>query len=129
MNFLSKPILTAKDNILLEKINLKISSFKNFNIFTHKNPDGDAVGSILALYHILTAKEKTVKIFIFDSADERFSFFPDFDKIKITKNPELLDNALIIYVDCFLIFRLFFFPDFVEKFANSVGFNGGRGKS
>lgn len=100
MDFLSKPILTAKDNILLEEINQKISSYRNFNIFTHKNPDGDAIGSILALYRILTSKGKTVKTFIFDSADERFSFFPNFEKIKITKTPELLNNALTIYIDC-----------------------------
>lgn len=100
MDFLSKPILAAKDNILLEKINQKISNFQNFNIFTHKNPDGDAIGSTLALYRILAAKGKSAKIFIFDSADERFSFFPNFEKIKITRKPEMPDNALIIYVDC-----------------------------
>ncbi len=100
MDFLSKPILTAEDNVLLEKINQKIFDFQNFNIFTHKNPDGDAVGSILALYQILTSKGKTVKMFIFDSIDERFSFFPNFEKIKIAKKPELLSNALIIFIDC-----------------------------
>ncbi|MBU4338667.1 bifunctional oligoribonuclease/PAP phosphatase NrnA [Patescibacteria group bacterium] len=100
MDFLSKPILTAKDNLLLEKIKRKISGFQNFNIFTHKNPDGDAIGSILALCQILAAKGKTARTFIFDSADERFSFFPNFEKIKIARKPELLDNALIIYVDC-----------------------------
>lgn len=100
MDFLSKPIPTEKDNILLEKISRKISDFQNFNIFTHKNPDGDAIGSILAICQILTAKNKTVRMFIFDSIDERFSFFPDFEKIKIIRTPELLDNALIIYIDC-----------------------------
>ncbi|MDP3057417.1 MAG: bifunctional oligoribonuclease/PAP phosphatase NrnA [bacterium] len=100
MDFLSKPVLAEKDSLLLEKIKQKISDFQNFNIFTHKNPDGDAVGSILALYQILAAKGKNARMFIFDSADERFSFFPNFEKIEITKKPELLDNALTIYVDC-----------------------------
>lgn len=100
MDFLSKPIPTAEDNMLLEKIDQKISGFQNFNIFTHKNPDGDAIGSTLALYQILTSKNKTVKIFIFDSIDERFSFFPNFEKIIITKIPKLLDNGLTIYIDC-----------------------------
>jgi len=115
MDFLSKPILTAKDNILLEKINQKINSFQNFNIFTHKNPDGDAIGSILALYRILAAKGKNVRAFIFDSADERFSFFPNFEKIRIERIPEMLDNALIIYVDCAEPARTGFEEDF---FAN-----------
>lgn len=100
MNFLSTPVPTAEDNILLDKIDKKISSFQNFNIFTHKNPDGDAIGSVLALYRILTTKGKTVKVFIFDSADEHFSFFPNFEKINITRKPELLNYALTIYVDC-----------------------------
>lgn len=100
MNFLSNQILTEKDSILLEKVNKKISEFKNFNIFTHKNPDGDAIGSILALYQLLTVKGKTVKMFVFDSADEHFYFFPNFEKIKITRTPELLSDALTIYADC-----------------------------
>lgn len=100
MDFLSKPILTANDNILLEEINKKISDFQNFNIFTHKNPDGDAIGSMLALYKILASKNKRVKMFIFDSADERFSFFPNCEKIEITEKPVLLGDALTIYLDC-----------------------------
>lgn len=100
MNFLSKSIPTPKDAILLEKVSQKISSFQNFNIFTHKNPDGDAIGSILALYQILTKKGKNVKTFVFDSTDERFSFFPNFEKIRIARIPEFLDNALTIYIDC-----------------------------
>lgn len=100
MNFLSKSTPTPKDNILLEKVSQKISDFQNFNIFTHKNPDGDAIGSILALTQILATKGKNIRTFIFDTTDERFSFFPNFEKIKITRAPELLDNALTIYVDC-----------------------------
>lgn len=100
MDFLSKPILTAKDNLLLEQIRQKISAYQNFNIFTHKNPDGDAVGSILALYQILSSKGKTVKIFIFDSVDDRFSFYPNFEKISVAREPKLLNSALTIYIDC-----------------------------
>jgi phosphoesterase RecJ-like protein len=84
----------------MKKIDQQISNFQNFNIFTHKNADGDAVGSILAIYRILTAKEKNVQTFIFDSVDDHFSFFPNFEKITVTRIPQLLNNALTIFVDC-----------------------------
>lgn len=101
MNFLSKPIPSPKDYILIEKVKQKISKYQNFNIFTHKNPDGDAIGSILALYHILNKQGKNIKLFVFDSVENRFSFFPGFEKISVTRSPELLNNALVVFVDCY----------------------------
>lgn len=48
-----------------------ITKAKNISIFTHTNPDGDAMGSSLGLYHYLLRKKKKVKVIVPNS-------FPDF---------------------------------------------------
>lgn len=80
----------------------KISRFYNFKIFTHKNPDGDAIGSSLALKKILEIQNKKADIFIFDSIDEHFNFLPGIKKIRIEKKIEFPpdDDCLIIFLDC-----------------------------
>lgn len=41
-----------------------ISKAKNISILTHTNPDGDAMGSSLGLYHYLLRKKKKVKVIV-----------------------------------------------------------------
>jgi phosphoesterase RecJ-like protein len=41
-----------------------VSKAKNISILTHTNPDGDAMGSSLGLYHYLLKKKKNVKVII-----------------------------------------------------------------
>ena len=52
---------------LLEKID-------NVLILTHRNPDGDAIGSAFALYHLLTAMGKNARIEV-EKASEELDFF------------------------------------------------------
>ena len=48
----------------------------NFSIYTHENPDGDAIGSSVALYLSLKKIGKQVKIY-YDKYIEKFSFIND----------------------------------------------------
>ena len=50
-------------------------------LLTHKNPDGDAIGSILALYLALTKLGKKVIAVCHDAAPSVFDFLPDTKKI------------------------------------------------
>lgn len=100
MDTLLKSEFAATNGMPAEKLGKKIASFRDIKLFTHKNPDGDAIGSILALYRIFSLNGKNAEIFVFDSIDERFSFFPNFEKIKIRKKPDPLDGDLAVYVDC-----------------------------
>jgi len=50
-------------------------------LLTHKNPDGDAIGSILALYLALTKLGKKVVAVCNDAAPAVFDFLPDTNKI------------------------------------------------
>lgn len=59
-----------------------IKTKKRILILTHKNPDGDAVGSILALYLVLSKLGKEATIICPDLAPTAFSFLPAIDKLK-----------------------------------------------
>lgn len=101
MNTPSRPktnYITGDTNI--KKIGEKISSFSNFKIFTHKNPDGDAIGSMLAWEKILQTRGKKVEMFVFGEIASRFDFLPGFDKIKTQKEFSAEDDSLFVYVDC-----------------------------
>lgn len=115
MNLQLAPSVKFQNPLFQEKLIGEISNFQNFKLFTHKNPDGDAIGSMLALYRILNSLGKSAEMFAFDSIDERFFFFPDFEKIKIRKKIGAPDNSLIIYVDCSDSSRTGFEKNFFEE--------------
>jgi phosphoesterase RecJ-like protein len=54
----------------IEKCKLLIDKANNILISTHKSPDGDAIGSSTALYHILTAHGKQCEIILPDDAPD-----------------------------------------------------------
>ena len=54
---------------------------QSFALSTHVNPDGDALGSELALYSFLKDLGKQVKIFNTDIAPKNYKFLPFYDAI------------------------------------------------
>ena len=86
----------------LKGLNEKFSGFDSFNIFTHKNPDGDALGSLLALGRILELQNKNADLFIFDSFDQHFNFFPYANRIRTQKESPKAgpERSLYVYLDC-----------------------------
>ena len=59
----------------------KIKQSNNIILLCHNNPDGDAVGSTLSMYHALKKINKAVDIII-DSAPTKFDFIEGFEDIK-----------------------------------------------
>lgn len=80
------------DNILEE-----INNANSIVILTHENPDGDAVGSSLALYHALKAYGKNVEVII-PEYSRTFNFLPATNEIKKEGTYENYDLA--ISLDC-----------------------------
>ena len=79
-----------------QKILDEINIASNIAIFCHINPDGDTLGSGLALYGFLKKLGKKVTINVDDIPREKLNFLSNFDKI----NAEKLDNVdLSIAVD------------------------------
>lgn len=78
------------------KILNEIQNSKSILLLTHERPDGDAIGSVLALYHYLTFIDKSVDMVVLD-IPKVFDFLPSINKI--------VDNVdfnydLGIVVDC-----------------------------
>lgn len=106
--------LTHKEAFsLLQKID-------NILILTHRNPDGDAVGSMFALYHLLKAMGKNVRCEI-DTVTDSLAFavseaaFCDFSEdyvisVDLADNKLLTDDQYSLYGD-----RIFLAIDHHEK--------------
>lgn len=59
-----------------------LKSRKKILLLTHRNPDGDAIGSILALYLVLKKLGKEVSAVCRDAAPTSFDFLNDLEKIE-----------------------------------------------
>lgn len=67
-------------------------------IYTHANPDGDAIGSATALALVLRAFGKEAFAFCADSLPEKLSFFPT-DGVFLEKEPDDLSKYTLLSVD------------------------------
>lgn len=75
-----------------------ISSNQRFVISTHINPDGDAIGSELALYSFLTELNKSVWIVNTDSTPLVYSFLPNVKQISSVPPSEQFDVLIVVDV-------------------------------
>lgn len=82
----------------LDKIYEKINNANSIVILAHENPDGDAVGTSLALYNALKQSGKTNVDIIIPECPKTFLFLPGANEIKKESNIE--DYDLAIAIDC-----------------------------
>ena len=85
-----------------QAINL-IKSSNTILILTHKNPDGDAVGSVLGLGQALNSLDKNAECFSKDTIPDVFEFLPNVSMIK--NGVKLKKYDLVILLDCALFLR------------------------
>jgi len=81
----------------LEIIN-KMKAAERVAIISHIYPDGDAVGSSLALYHALKTDGKAVDVFLCDGIPSIYSFLPNADIVKKEYHQGNYDLAVVL--DC-----------------------------
>jgi len=77
-----------------QKLDESIKGAKRILITAHKYPDGDALGSVLALHHALKAKNKLVSTPYFSDPLPSFKFLPGFGEIKTKFSPKNIDLLL-----------------------------------
>jgi len=86
-----------------EKIYQEIEKADSIMLTTHENPDGDGIGSIVALYQHIMANKKKCRILMTSKLPEEFCFLDPNDKFEFfeeKKHSEWLENVdLAILLD------------------------------
>ena len=95
---ISQPIKNKE----VKNLSQLIEESREVVITCHVKPDGDAVGSSLALYHLLQALGKTVSVITPDTPPHYLNFLPGFkDIVVFSSNPnvaiELFERAGILF--------------------------------
>ena len=98
----------------LDDILKEIEKVQNICILAHERPDGDAIGSSLAFYHILRDMGKNVEV-LMKKVPKTFDFLPGFEAIKEVPSMGKFDMAIV--VDCPSISRVN--PEFIKYFESA----------
>ena len=77
-----------------------VSSGDSIAITSHVNPDGDSIGSILALGLALNQRHKNVEIFIDEALPNKYSFLPQSKHIKKKYEDVKGKNLIYFCVGC-----------------------------
>lgn len=81
------------------KLPFRLDKYKSIYIFTHIRPDGDAIGSSLALGGALKLQGKKVKILCADEIPARYSFLPGVKNFQDSFSPHE-GKGLAFVLDC-----------------------------
>ena len=81
----------------IEEIKYEIEKAKDIVIMAHENPDGDAIGSSLAMYLVLKKMNKKVDV-IFPEFPSTFDFLPGASEVKADGKVEPYDLAITVDV-------------------------------
>jgi len=95
--------MEAKD---IKKIKTLLQSSENIVITCHKGPDGDAIGSTLALYIYLKKQRKNVKVIVPDDFPFFLKWLPESEHILLYEGNKEESDSIINNAD--LIFTLDF---------------------
>lgn len=83
------------DESKTQQIHSLLSKPKRIAIIGHKNPDGDAIGSSLALAHVLNKLGYTVKVIMPNAQPKFLQWLPGCDSIvHYEKEPKLVEDLL-----------------------------------
>lgn len=100
--------ITKHQNLLEDKhlriLQKRITTSRQILVTSHRHPDGDAIGSILSLYHFLKPLEKKIYLVVPDDYPDFLKWLPGTDDIYIYESQRKKVDALIQETD--LIFAL-----------------------
>lgn len=99
--------MTTLDSIVEE-----IKKAESIVVLTHETPDGDAIGSSLAMYNALKQIGKNVDVII-PECPRNFNFLTGYNEIK--KEGKITNYDLAITVDCATIERLNGWQDYFDR--------------
>ena len=102
----------------LERILEEINNANSIVILTHENPDGDAIGTSLALCNSLKLYGKSKVDLIIPECPKTFMFLPGAEEIK--KTSEINNYDLAIAIDCASLDMLCEDKDYFENAESTI---------
>lgn len=84
---------------MLDRVVEAIERGRRFLVTSHVRPDGDAIGSELALYHVLHTSGKEAVVYNQDETPENYRFLPGAEAIRHVL-PSLDDFSAAFILDC-----------------------------
>jgi bifunctional oligoribonuclease and PAP phosphatase NrnA len=92
---------TAPTDTVLRQIRDELLNRQRFVLTSHARPDGDSIGSQLALAFTLDSLGKQVRILNSDAAPEHYLDFPGMDRVEIVSAaPADLEADAVIVMEC-----------------------------
>ncbi len=85
------PILRIRD---------EIRQRQRFLLTSHSRPDGDSIGSQLAMAFALDALGKDVRIVNADAAPDHYQDFPGMERIRIANSADVSDRDAVMVMEC-----------------------------
>lgn len=82
-----------------------LEKYKSFLLLNHVSPEGDALGSLLALYEVLESRNKEITAVNAHSIPKRYKFLPHSDRMLNLREYEVMTKGngtpeVIIFLDC-----------------------------
>jgi phosphoesterase RecJ-like protein len=90
----------AEDDSPLQQIRAAILTKSRFLITSHARPDGDSIGSQLAMAFALDALGKEVRIVNADAAPEHYGDFPGMERIEVAADAGSVHADAVIVMEC-----------------------------
>lgn len=87
------------ENTTFAQIGEAFEAHQSFAVVSHVRPDGDAIGSILALGHALEQMGKSVRYLNNDGCPESLAFLPGSEKVEISSEAKDVDIEVAITLD------------------------------
>ena len=87
------------ENATFAQIGEAFAAHQSFAVVSHVRPDGDAIGSILALGHALEQMGKSVRYLNNDGCPESLAFLPGSEKVEISSEAKDVDIEVAITLD------------------------------
>jgi phosphoesterase RecJ-like protein len=92
--------MTVPADAVVGEIRDEILRRQRFLLTSHARPDGDSIGSQLAMAFALDALGKQVRIVNADAAPEHYNDFPGMERIEIARRATAADVDAVIVMEC-----------------------------
>jgi bifunctional oligoribonuclease and PAP phosphatase NrnA len=97
-------VLNETQKATAREIIKRLRAARTVLLAAHEHPDGDAVGSLLALTHALKIQGKEVVAYVPDPAPDDLSFLPGFEELT-TNVPEMTQFDIAVALDSTQLYR------------------------